>query len=85
MRFAVVDDAYSPVKSHVAYVYFCDGAYLTDAAAVRRRLANAPRGRRYYAKLELATRGSTKEWSLEVMNEFLPVVLEEFERGMPGG
>jgi hypothetical protein len=84
LRVALVEEPMrGAAKNCVAYGYFCDGAYLTDAEAMKRRLDAAPRGRRYYAKIELMVRGASKEHAMPMFEAVLPALLQEFETCMP--
>jgi hypothetical protein len=78
-----VRSAISAIDRYIAYVYQCNGEYLSDPAAVRRRLSEPGAQRPYYAKIEVTMSGVAKEKVAQVMDAFLAELLPEVEKCLP--
>jgi hypothetical protein len=68
---------------NVAYVFNCNGRYMSDSIAVRQALAGLFEKYGYYMKIELQTLNLKPEDSKAVMNEFLTHLLPEAEKCLP--
>lgn len=65
---------------NVAYVFQCNGEYISDSIAVRKRLANLKERYGYYMKVEVQTLNLPQQEASRVMNDFLSNLLPETER-----
>jgi DNA-binding ferritin-like protein len=70
-------------RRNVAYVFNCNGEYMNDSIAVRKRLANLLERYGYYTKVELQTLNLAPDEANRVMNDFLTQALPEFEKSLP--
>lgn len=65
---------------NVAYVFQCNGEYLSDSIAVRKRLARLTDKYGYYMKVEVQTFNLPQAEASRVMNDFLSNLLPESEK-----
>ena len=73
----------SRVTKNVAYFFHANGAYKSDAIAVRMSLQDLWQKYAYYAKVELMTTCKDPERAKAVMRDFLSCALPEIEKTYP--
>lgn len=88
VRFIVFEDsnpehARQTFKRNVAYFFHCNGEYINDSIAVRKRLARLFEQYGYYMKIEVGTFIIPADESAKVMNDFLTYLLPESEKCLP--
>jgi hypothetical protein len=71
------------IRRNVAYFFNCNGEYMNDSIAVRKRLANLLERYGYYSKVEIQTLNLAPDESNRVMNDFLASALPEIEKSFP--
>jgi hypothetical protein len=73
----------SNVTRSIAYFFHCNGDFVSDPLAVRRRLANLFETRGYYCKIEVMTTLANSKESERVMTDFLTSAMPEIIKCMP--
>jgi Protein of unknown function (DUF3485) len=86
LRFIVFEDTNQMRQSiarNVAYVFNCNGEYMSDSIGVRRTLAALRERYGYYMKIEMHTLKATPQEASRAMNDLLASSLPEIERCLP--
>jgi hypothetical protein len=73
----------SNVTRSIAYFFSCNGEFVSDPLAVRRRLANLFETRGYYCKIEVMTTIENPKESERVMTDFLTSAMPEIVKCLP--
>jgi hypothetical protein len=71
------------IKRNVAYFFHCNGKYMNDSIAVRKKLANLLDKYGYYMKVEMQTLNLPSDQAEAVMDDFIGHLRPELEKTLP--